>query len=846
MKKRSKRSENFFFNFLLIAAAFAITAFAVATGAYPKDGYIFEIGIPSEQKVKATRRIENKIATERNRAEAERDAMDMKPLTKKDPQIGEKVLQNATDFMAKIDEIRLDYQRQEALETQVQMPSPAPGEDMGEQGGESDYAREPEGVGSVEGESFDPEASAEPPPPTSIPVTESGAPLIPLTPLEQLRSLQLTLSDSQAKLFLSLDDETYEKLKVSIIQVLDSVLNQGVLEVDIKTLLNIQEELRGMDLNSDVQGIGYQIASTFIEPNFVVDQEATEKARQEIASQYQKVEILKDQTIVDDGEIISDEAYAMLMDLGMVSQPMHEKIPQMLKVVAVDGILFAMCIIYIFIYCKDLLKNKKQAGLLFTIYSSVMVIISLLSKVPYQFLPIFIFTLLVSMLINMNLGIVLNMFMSLTAMLITKEDSSFILFFMGGGLTTALLAKHTAERNHVFLVGIAISFVNFALMFSIGYLARNGYDPEVLIDAGYAAISGIFTVILCIGSLPFWEAFFGVVTNIKLMDLTNPSNALMRRMIIEAPGTYHHSLVVANLAETAACDIGADASLARAGGYYHDIGKLKHPQYFVENLIGENPHNFIEPRMSAELIISHVKYGIELAEEHKLPNIVRDIIVEHHGTTLIQFFYCKEKDSCAEGETVNADDFRYPFRAPQFKESGIVMLADTVEAAVRSMINGMRNADDLVASIRKLIKGKLDDGQLLESQLSIKDLDVIAMSFAKVFNGMYHERIPYPKITEEEKQDAKPPSAASKGEKLKAPSPKEAASSLGMAADEATASVESAPSELEEAIAKAARQTSEALQAAASYEKAPDGAADSYGDAFAEDGVLDAHAGIAL
>jgi putative nucleotidyltransferase with HDIG domain len=214
--------------------------------------------------------------------------------------------------------------------------------------------------------------------------------------------------------------------------------------------------------------------------------------------------------------------------------------------------------------------------------------------------------------------------------------------------------------------------------------------------------------------------------------------------MMEAPGTYHHSLVVANLAETAAYDIGADANLTRVGGYYHDIGKLKYPQFFAENQLGVNPHDNLDPRESVQMIINHVRFGIEMAAEYKLPSAVTDFIIMHHGTTLIQFFYHKAKEQCKEGETLNEADFRYPFVIPQNKETGILMLADTCEAAVRAMIKEVKDFGEVEKNIRRLIRMKLDDGQLEESGLTVGDLEKIAKAFVRVFRGMYHERVKYP------------------------------------------------------------------------------------------------------
>jgi putative nucleotidyltransferase with HDIG domain len=309
-----------------------------------------------------------------------------------------------------------------------------------------------------------------------------------------------------------------------------------------------------------------------------------------------------------------------------------------------------------------------------------------------------------------------------------------------------MLSKYTTERSKFIWLGFLISVVMFALAIAITFIVERSieiYDLQaVVITAGIAALIGIVTVFICMGSLPLWESFFGVVTPVKLLDLTNPTNLLLRRLMIESPGTYHHSLIVANLAETAALDIGANAHVARAGGYYHDIGKLKNPHFFVENLDGaENPHDHLEPQNSTKIIMSHVSHGLKLATEHRLPQFVRDMIKEHHGTTLMQYFFTKSKEIDADS---TESDFRYPFIIPQTRESACVMLADSVEAAVRSTMPKLSSIDDVEKTIRKIVRGKLNDGQLAESDLSIKDVTIIEQSFFRVLKGMYHERIAYP------------------------------------------------------------------------------------------------------
>ena len=217
---------------------------------------------------------------------------------------------------------------------------------------------------------------------------------------------------------------------------------------------------------------------------------------------------------------------------------------------------------------------------------------------------------------------------------------------------------------------------------------------------------------------------------------------------METPGTYHHSILVGNLAEAAAEAVGADGLLARVGSTYHDLGKLKRPYFFAENQFGiDNPHDKIAPSLSTLIITSHVKDGIELARENKLPDVVIDFIAQHHGTDLVKFFYHRAKEN--DGENIQEKDFRYPGPKPQTKETAIVSLADAVEAAVRSLVKP--TPGKIEALVRKIIRDRLDDGQLDESDLTFKDLNKIAEAFVKVLNGIYHARVEYPEnITREE------------------------------------------------------------------------------------------------
>jgi hypothetical protein len=317
------------------------------------------------------------------------------------------------------------------------------------------------------------------------------------------------------------------------------------------------------------------------------------------------------------------------------------------------------------------------------------------------------------------------------------------------GLIVCTFAKYTAERNQVLRISLLFAAVSAVLTASLHMLnqgALNALPLEVLSSVAVPVVVVIFAV----GSLPFWEAVFGITTPLKLLELISPDKPLIRKLAAEAPGTYHHSLIVANLAETAALEIGANHVLARVGGFYHDIGKLRYPDYYSENITGANPHDELEPIASAEIIMEHVENGLKIAAQHKVPQVIRDFIQQHHGNTLISYFLNKAKTLYPETETYE-DDYRYPHTPPASREIAIVMLADTCEAAVRSVMPSGKDYAETKNFVQTLIKKKLEENQLSESGLSIRDLDIIAEAFMGVFRGMYHDRVRYEK--KEDKED---------------------------------------------------------------------------------------------
>ena len=262
--------------------------------------------------------------------------------------------------------------------------------------------------------------------------------------------------------------------------------------------------------------------------------------------------------------------------------------------------------------------------------------------------------------------------------------------------------------------------------------------------AFFALLSGFICAGFVSSFIPLIETLFQYTTDIKLLELANLNSPVLRELMIKAPGTYHHSIVVGNLVEAAAESIGANPLLARVAAYYHDIGKASKPLYFIENQAGEeNRHDKLAPSMSALILISHIKEGAELARENRLGQPIIDIIRQHHGTALIKFFYERAKTlGASAGQIVEEKDFRYPGPKPQTREAGIVMLADCVEAASRTLVNP--TSDQIQGLVQKLINNVFIDGQLDECELTLKNLHEIAKSFTGILNGIFHHRIDYP------------------------------------------------------------------------------------------------------
>ncbi len=696
-------SKKVIFNIFLVLMAFIITLICSFSENLISDKIELKVGSVSPQKYIAEEEIKNEIATQRN---IDKAVSEVSTLYTQDESVKKRVLKELDSFF--------DY-----LDTNAEILKNKVSENQ------STQLQNVESLAKINNNS----------------TQDSDSEL----------SSKIYLSQSQISTLAEMDSNARNELKNNLQGIIEFALDQGIKEdYEDKTLLLINDKISALNLQSDISEISYSIILCIIEPNMIADVTATEKAKEEKAASVEPVMVLKNQKIVDSGEIITEEIYSLLFSAGYIKKDnLSDNIIPIVGETLLIFFIIVLTIYYIYKFHKALWTQKSEKLLLLFVYALVTIATKVLvdASIPYMFIPVLLFTLLIAIFLNYRLAIVLNFCLCIIYYVAFNLSTSFLIYFSMAGMINAFMANYFKDHSKIFKVGLLNSIAETFLMGAVTLYSNKTIDNELLKNLLFAFSNGILTLILCTGITPCLEYMFGVMSYYRLLGLINPDNTLLRKLMLECPGTYNHSIIVANLAEAAAFEIGANSILAKVGSYYHDIGKLKYPQYFSENIRGENPHNSLDPYESAKIISSHVSEGLNYAVEYKLPNVIKDIIEQHHGNTIMGFFYFKAKQTKPEN-TVNELDFRYKHRKPQTKEAAIVMLADTVEAAIRS--KNETDIKEIKKFVHELIKGKLIDGQFNECPLKIRELDKIENAFMGVLNGMYHERVAYPTDKKEE------------------------------------------------------------------------------------------------
>ncbi len=526
---------------------------------------------------------------------------------------------------------------------------------------------------------------------------------------------------------------------------LDSTLQE---QIDAGDLAEIRSQVREQitaDLDDAQRAVAGNVASSLVEPTHVVDQELTEeeRGRARAAVPPVLVTVRQGEIIVSDGQVITTEQMEALDELGL-TQPAVD-VGTVVGNLLVAALVAGMLVSYLWRFEPEVWHRNRSVLLFFLglVVTAVAMRIAADRTLWAFIVPTSATVLLMGILLGSGTGAVMAGALAVLAGVMNRDALDLAVFVLAGGVA-ALLAVTRAERLNAFIrVFAVVAVVNVAV--AVGFSLLDQRDLAAVAQLGAAGVvNAALSVILAVGSFAVLGNLFGIMTVFQLLELANPSNRLLRRLLLETPGTYHHSVMVGNLAERAAETIGADPLLARVAAYYHDIGKMKNPLAFIENQAGaHNIHDDLNAETSARIIAGHIRDGIDLGYEHGLPVQIIGFIPQHHGTSVMSFFHGKAlREVGGRDDAVDERTFRYPGPKPQSREAAILMLADGVEASVRSLDE--KDEESIRAMVDRIVDARVEDGQLDDADLTLKNIAQIKDAFVGQLLGMYHSRIKYP------------------------------------------------------------------------------------------------------
>ncbi|WP_163653069.1 HD family phosphohydrolase [Listeria sp. PSOL-1] len=583
---------------------------------------------------------------------------------------------------------------------------------------------------------------------------------------DQIKLLKAKLSDNVSKnITTNLNDRLLQKLLEANVQDLDAMRKTITTELahemensirpdqlntaKIKARDNV--ELSG--LSSTYRNISKVIISYAIVPNETYSQEQTEKRRKDAANSVLPVKILHGQVIVQEGQIVDQETYRELNLLHLLDQkmPIKQYAGYALFVLALFSLLY--------FFAKNQTQKKKtettKRMLIFTsVYLVVLILLTMirfledanLNNIAFLF-PAAFAPVILKVLLNEKYAFLSVIFITATSLFVFQSDAAsatnniISVFILFSSLASIILLRDYSKRIRIVQYGLVAGILNGCFVLLL-FLINNSplLTWKTVSSFSYAFLGGFGAFILVIGLIPIFEAIFGLLTVSRLIELANPNHPLLKKILMKAPGTYHHSMMVANLAETCADKIGANSLLVRVGCFYHDIGKIIHPPYFVENQLNDlNPHERLAPKQSRDIILAHTTDGAAILKENHMPKPVIDIALEHHGTTLLKYFYYKERE---RNPNAKEADFRYHGPKPQTVEAAIINISDSVEAAVRSCVQP--TSEKMKEIVDQIMKERMLDGQFSECDITMKQIETVRVTLNQTLNGIYHARIPYP------------------------------------------------------------------------------------------------------
>lgn len=500
----------------------------------------------------------------------------------------------------------------------------------------------------------------------------------------------------------------------------------------------------------DIANVGMELFNRVIQPNLNYSSDATESKIQDAISNIStsKGAVAQGQVIIRRGDIVTKEKLAMLQSLAEARSQNASDLERWLRyggdVLAILAIL-TIFFFYLYLYRKSIFGNNAMLLLVLIAMSLICVgssIVYDLDNISAYIVPVAITPIILTIIFDSRVGLLSTITLALLTGLINGNDFEYVVATTVACSLGLFSVRDIKKRSQFFFTTPGIVFICYTIVILSFNLTAYEAGQKLLNSLFFVGINAIF-ILFTYPLILLFEKSFNVTTDFTLIELSDNNLPLLKDLMNRAPGTFHHSLQVANMAEAAAGAIGANSLLARVGALYHDIGKMEKPGYFTENQSGSNEHDKLKPRMSALVIKAHVSNGVKMAKEHGLPEVLIDFIKTHHGTSLIKFFYVKAKENAdEEKDEIQEEDFRYDGPLPKTKETGILLLADGVEAASRAMKDP--NYQKLENLINKMVDDRVYEGQLSKTPLTFQDLRVIKETFLNILVGIYHSRVEYP------------------------------------------------------------------------------------------------------
>jgi hypothetical protein len=568
-----------------------------------------------------------------------------------------------------------------------------------------------------------------------------GGTLAPTEVQARLEEAAPSLRASQVALLAGLPTARWNAVAAEARRVLDQAQAGQLREDALAEARQGVREAVSVDLAADEREMAGDLAAAHVAANLAFSAEATAAARQDARAGVEpvRVTVQRNEAVVRAGDPITTLDLEKLTELGL-TEPVGEYLPVLGY--ALLAVLLSVLLVGFLWRFQPAIWQRPRSLVLFLLILLVSAVVLRLAgdrTIAGYLVPTSAAVMLTGLLLGGAAGGAMAMSLAVLAGLVNSAALGPVVYVATGGFASLVVILNAERLNAFVRAGLVLALVNVAVVVSFGLL--DGLDATGIAQLALAGlVNAALSVILAVGGFAVLGNVFGILTVFQMLELANPANPLLRRLLLETPGTYHHSVMVGNLAERASETIGADPLLARVAAYYHDIGKMKNPLAFIENQAGgPNVHDDLAPETSARIIAAHVRDGVDLAQEYNLPPQVAGFIPQHHGTSVMGYFHGK---AVQEGDEPDADAYRYPGPKPQTREAAIVMLADGVEASVRSL---PRKEDaDIREMVDKIVDGRLADGQLDESNLTLRDIGRIRESFVEQLLGMYHQRISYP------------------------------------------------------------------------------------------------------